>query len=359
MPTELQTRKWTRLFQVYDVDRNGVIEKEDFEAICQNFATARNLTQGTPQYQELHEKFMEDWKCLQKDADQNNNGKIELAEWLQYSDRRINSPNTYQIVVDLANQVFELLDIDGDGVIGLEEYKTFCWSWRLPEDLAVENFPNLDLNGDGNINKNEFLKLVRQFYRGDDLDAPGNSLFGSYTTTLQKRKWTRLFQVYDADRNGVIEKDDFEAIFHNLATARNLTQEMPQYEELHGTFMKDWEYLQKDADQNNNGKIELAEWLQYSDRRINSPNIYQIVVDLANQIFELLDIDGDGVISVEEYKTFYWSWRIPEDLAIEIFAKLDLNGDGSINKKQFLRLLREFHHSNDPDAPGNLFFAYY
>ncbi|NEP78788.1 MAG: hypothetical protein F6K39_11795 [Okeania sp. SIO3B3] len=76
----------------------------------------------------------------------------------------------------------------------------------------------------------------------------------------------RLFQVYDADRNGAVEKDDFEAIFYNLVQARNLTQEMPQYQQLYAKFMEDWEYLQKDADQN------------------------------ADRVFELLDLDGNGVI---------------------------------------------------------------
>ncbi|MEM1167940.1 MAG: hypothetical protein AAGJ08_02295 [Cyanobacteria bacterium P01_H01_bin.35] len=77
MLTELQTRKWTRLFQVYDANGNGVVEKDDFEAIFQNVAKARNLTQGTPQYEELHGKFMEDWEHLRKDADKNNSRKSE------------------------------------------------------------------------------------------------------------------------------------------------------------------------------------------------------------------------------------------------------------------------------------------
>ena len=359
MLTTLQKRKWTRLFQVYDADRNGTVEKEDFEAIFHNLARTRNLTQEMSQYQQLYAKFMEDWEYLQQDADKNGNGKIELAEWLQHAERRINSPNIYQILVDIADRVFELLDLDGNGVIGVKEYKTFYWSWRIPPDLAIEIFPKLDLNGDGSITKKEFLKLVREFHRSDDPDARGNSLFAFYTTTLQKRKWTRLFEVYDADRNGAVEKEDFEAIFHNLARARHLTQEMPQYQQLYAKFMEEWESLQQDADKNGNGKIELAEWLKYSERRINSPNIYKIVVDLADWVFELLDLDGNGVIGVEEYKTFYWSWRIPPDLAIEIFPKLDLNGDGSITKKEFLKLVRQFYRSDDSDAPGNLFFAYY
>ena len=176
---------------------------------------------------------------------------------------------------------------------------------------------------------------------------------------LQTKKWTRLFQVYDADSNGVVEREDFEAIFQNVATARKLTPGSPQYETIHAKFMEDWTHLQKDADRNNNGRIELSEWLEHGDRRINSQQMYQTVIDIANQIFELLDLNGDGTISLEEYKIIYQGWRLPSNLAEEIFPKLDLNGDGVISQDEFVELVRQFHMSNDPDAPGNLFFGYY
>lgn len=178
-------------------------------------------------------------------------------------------------------------------------------------------------------------------------------------TELQKRKWTRLFRVYDANENGVVEKADFEEIFQNIVAARNLTPGTPEYEQLHAKFMEDWEYLRQDADKNNNGKIELSEWLEHGDRRINSPEMYQTNIDMANAIFELLDINGDGVISLEEYQTIFWIWRISEGLAVEIFPKLDLNGDGTISKEEFNILIEQFYQSDDPDAPGNLFFGPY
>lgn len=180
MLTELQTRKWTRLFHVYDADGNGVVEKTDFETIFQNVAVARNLTPGSPEYQKLHAKFMEDWEYLQKDVDKNNNGQIDIQEWLEHGEHRINSPEMYQTVIDLANQMFELLDLDGNGVISLAEYKTVLQSWRVSEDVAAENFPKLDLNGDGAINKDEFVELVRQFHTSDDPDSPGNFFFGPF-----------------------------------------------------------------------------------------------------------------------------------------------------------------------------------
>ncbi|AOY84314.1 MAG: hypothetical protein F6K63_22160 [Moorea sp. SIO1G6] len=178
-------------------------------------------------------------------------------------------------------------------------------------------------------------------------------------TELQTKKWTRLFHVYDANGNNVVEENDFEVIFQNVAEARNLTPGSPSYEQLHAKLIEDWEHLQKDADKNNDGKVELAEWLEHGDHRINSPDMYQTVIDLANQIFELLDLNGNGVITLEEYKTFYKSWRLPEELAPEIFPKLDLSGNGSISKDEFVELVRQFHHSDDPDAPGNFLFGPY
>ena len=178
-------------------------------------------------------------------------------------------------------------------------------------------------------------------------------------TELQARKWTRLFHVYDANGNGVVEKEDYEEIFQNVVASRNLISGTPEYDRLYAEFMEDWEELRKDADKNNNGKIELSEWLEHGDRRSNNTEMYQTVLDLASHIFELLDLNGDGAISLEEYKTFYRSWRLSEELAAEIFPKLDLDDDGGISKKEFMVLIWQFHHSDDPDAPGNLFFGPY
>lgn len=180
MLTELQTKKWTRLFQIYDADGNGVVEKADFETIFQTLAQAKKLEVDTPKYDQLHDKFMEDWEHLQKDADTDNDGQVSLEEWLAHGDRRINDESMYQTVVDLANQVFELLDLDGNGVITVDEYKTILVSWRVSEEFAEEIFPKLDLNSDGHISKEELVELVRQFHTSDDPDAPGNSFFGPY-----------------------------------------------------------------------------------------------------------------------------------------------------------------------------------
>ena len=180
MLTELQFRKWTRLFQVYDANGNGTIERADLEQNFNNVAAAGNITPGTPLYGIMHARFVENWEKMQKAADLNNDGKIELQEWLEYVDRQLANPGDYQEMVATVGRMFDLFDLNGDGIVSLEEYKAFYRCWRLPEPLAEEVFPKLDLNSDGVISKDEFLELAGQFHLSDDPDAPGNFLFGAY-----------------------------------------------------------------------------------------------------------------------------------------------------------------------------------
>ncbi|MGD1702846.1 hypothetical protein [Dapis sp. BLCC M229] len=41
------------------------------------------------------------------------------------------------------------------------------------------------------------------------------------------------------------------------------------------------------------------------------------------------------------------------------FNQLYLNGDGGITKDELVEFVQQFHGSDDPDAPGNLFFGPY
>ncbi|MEO1374479.1 MAG: EF-hand domain-containing protein [Cyanobacteria bacterium J06635_10] len=180
MLTELQTRKWTRLFDVYDTDGSGIVERRDFEIIFQNLAQVCNLKANSPEYNQLHTKFIEDWEHLRKDTDKDNDGKVQLEEWLEHCDRRIQDPSMYRTVVDIASQVFDLFDLDGNGVITVKEYKKVLSGWRVPEEIAEETFPKIDFNGDSLISKDEFVELLRQFHTSDDPEAPGNLFFGPY-----------------------------------------------------------------------------------------------------------------------------------------------------------------------------------
>ncbi|MEV0495871.1 EF-hand domain-containing protein [Streptomyces atratus] len=44
---------------------------------------------------------------------------------------------------------------------------------------------------------------------------------------------------------------------------------------------------------------------------------------------------------------------------MDVFIKLDTDGDGAISRQEFIRAVREHYLSDNPDAPGSLFFGHH
>lgn len=179
-------------------------------------------------------------------------------------------------------------------------------------------------------------------------------------TELQKKKLTYYFHTFDVDKNGSLEKSDFDKIVNGVAEAYNITQDSETYEYISSTYGKRWEALAKEADTNADNKVSLDEWLSYQDKLVNDPKSDFLWLKIASMFHDIQDVDKDGSISLEEYKVMYKIHGIGDDsLAAEIFAKLDFDGDGKIMKNDYLNLVADFYLSDNPQAPGNLFFGAY
>lgn len=174
---------------------------------------------------------------------------------------------------------------------------------------------------------------------------------------LQERKMTRLFTLFDADKNGVIEQEDYEAMIQNFAQIRGWEKESADYKLLYNSFMRLWHQMVQGLDKNNDNQVTLEEFLGDRDQVLHDPSRYETRIKVGQLLFAILDRDGDRQGTVEELKLFYRGLRIDETLAEEIFPKLDLNGDGYISEEEFLQMGYDFHYSNDPDAAGNWLFG--
>jgi|SRR6476469_429282 len=179
-------------------------------------------------------------------------------------------------------------------------------------------------------------------------------------TELQKKKLTYYFHAFDVDKNGFLEKSDFDKIINGFAEAYNIAQDSETYQYISSTYGKRWEALAKQADTNADKKVSLDEWLSYQDKLVNDPNSDFLWLKITSMFHDIQDVDKDGSLSLEEYKVMYKIHGFGDDsLAAEIFAKLDFDGDGQIRKNDVMNLVADFYLSNNPQAPGNLFFGAY
>ena len=181
MLSELQKRKLTRYFRVYDVDNDGRVGPQDFERVLENLRALHGLDADSAAFAELRSGFLGYWDTLRWWADRDGDGGLDVAEWLKHWDELLGRDQRYEDeVASLLARVFSLFDTDADGLLGPDEFTAFYGAYGLDAALARAVFGDLDADGDGVISRDELERITHEFYRGKDPDARGNRLYGPY-----------------------------------------------------------------------------------------------------------------------------------------------------------------------------------
>ena len=179
MLTDLQTKKLTRYFQVYDIDDDGTIEASDFERIVENVRVLHG--EDGDGVDGIHGAYRRLWARLSDSADADGNRGIDLDEWLAYWQIALEDDARGESEVEaLTERLFSVFDLDEDGMIGPGEFADFYGIFGLPVSLAESVFAELDADGDGRVGREEMKAAGRAFFRSDDLAEPGNLLFGPF-----------------------------------------------------------------------------------------------------------------------------------------------------------------------------------
>jgi Ca2+-binding EF-hand superfamily protein len=178
MLSDIQTRKFSRLFSVLDHDKSGALEAADLERLGRSLAEGRGFRPGDERYAAVAARYSAFWQTLAPFA---RDGKVSRDAFLAFHDGILAAAGAYDGTIKaLATFIFEALDADGDGRITLAEHKAFYKAYGIPEALADEIFPKLDVDHDGHLTRGEVSDLVTQFFFSSAAESPGNLLFGGF-----------------------------------------------------------------------------------------------------------------------------------------------------------------------------------
>jgi Ca2+-binding EF-hand superfamily protein len=178
--TELQKRKLTRFFEIYDQNHDGVIERADYILLADNVSKAKGFPLDSPLSARIRECMLRVWSNLETIADKNRDGSVTLDEFLAYRATLHQDEVKYNDLVTAGLTLFDVMDDNQDGKIELTEFKQFYSFFQLGDALAAEVFAKLDVEQAGYLTREQLQTYSRQFNLGDDPDAIGNQLFGPY-----------------------------------------------------------------------------------------------------------------------------------------------------------------------------------
>lgn len=181
MLTTLQTRKLTRGFNLFDLDRNGVMDRQDCELVIKATTQAMGYAPDSPEYTAYHDEYMAGWDALVALGDSDGDQKLTLAENLAAYDKLMAQPEQFNaLILGFVKTAIALWDSNQDGKVSEEEYKNYLLTVHVTETEAADAFRRLDLNGDGYLTQEELFANLQDYFLSDNPDAPGNWVFGPY-----------------------------------------------------------------------------------------------------------------------------------------------------------------------------------
>ncbi|MEP1095237.1 MAG: EF-hand domain-containing protein [Cyclobacteriaceae bacterium] len=187
MLSELQQNKLAYFFSLLDLNRNDLLQHNDFSDMAEQVRVKLDLEEGSAEHKYVAEKSIRLFHQLLSDISPKEHQSIRKDEWLSFFESEFSDPvnedvlETYQELIYL--YVFDFFDHNRDGFITKDEYKWFFEIFKLDEGYLDKSFSKLDSNGDSKVSRYEMLAAIEDFLISSDSDSAGNWAFGNWTVS--------------------------------------------------------------------------------------------------------------------------------------------------------------------------------
>jgi len=172
---------------MYDIDGNGALDKSDFECL----AVRNTVIEGKGNWDEAVFKKNQEvmanlWNEIAELADFNKDGEVSADEFIKAIEKNCENksfaefPPAFKAFI---TGVFRSIDVDGDGSVGLTEFRVDCVNRMAYKDIkdldaAYEKLLNDDDKKAGGITLARYQELYAQFIGNPDETCNACYLFG-------------------------------------------------------------------------------------------------------------------------------------------------------------------------------------
>ncbi len=178
-------------------------------------------------------------------------------------------------------------------------------------------------------------------------------------TEIYRKKMTHYFKLWDLNQDGVLEFEEFFTLTRRIADFKGLSPDSLEYQQWQDDTVHRWQDILTYSSDEAKDKMSLPDWLRYCEARLedakqNGKNEMDQLV--AQYFFNLVDVQQDGVLTLDEWPIFVELMGIKDTPAVH-FQKLDVENKGHLSLDDFLQLYEQFFYNENPTDPGNYFYG--
>ncbi|XP_048236716.1 calexcitin-2-like isoform X7 [Haliotis rufescens] len=186
-------------YTFFDLNKDGALEWKDFDLARQKICELSGWKIGTDKFMRTQELFVEIWRRLSDEADEDNDGKVTADEWVRMWEmfhkegfkrngrkndkekKEVDRHEEYDLPDWLKRYIeykFNLYDRTGDGLIDVDEFEYVLGDFGVSCKDARACFLIFSMNHEKKIDLEYFKELSAEYYRADDPGALGNFITG-------------------------------------------------------------------------------------------------------------------------------------------------------------------------------------
>lgn len=183
MLSEFRSKKIGYLFDAYDADKNGYIDRNDYLRFADNLAATGALQPGSKELERMKSETMALWNQIREHADTNRDERVTREEWLKWQTSLDDASRTSGGSFPLEKYIgvlCDLMDSDQDGKISAKEYENVVRAYGYQNVDVPGNFKTFDADGDGFLSRAEVIKVSAEFWLSEDPAAPANYIYGKF-----------------------------------------------------------------------------------------------------------------------------------------------------------------------------------
>jgi Ca2+-binding EF-hand superfamily protein len=169
-----------------------------------------------------------------------------------------------------------------------------------------------------------------------------------------RQKYVHRFRIHDVDGDGLVDARDTTRRAEQLLAGVGEPSGSPRARAVMQGADAFWQGMAKRAGIGEDGQLTEGAFVDALAQAVESGTIGELVGPSVEAHVALVDRDGDGVVSLDEFVAAQDVFGLGGQAARDAFAAMDRDGDGSVTVDEWQEAVLDYYTSTDPNAPGNL-----